>query len=202
MKNDLRTELLAMAEEEQGVQIQLVAGGSLASGCHPRMQEIHDRNAVRLTEIIADHGWPGRSLVVEDGANAAWLVLQHAIAHPTLQRRGLELLRRAAGAGKVPLAQVAYLEDRVCLLEGRPQVYGTQYEWDENGELNPYLVEDAAGVDKRRRSVGLGPLAENTCRIRESTIRSGESPPRDWARRQEKFLEWCQRVGWRNEGNP
>ena len=88
------------------------------------------------------------------------------------------------------------------MLEGRPQVYGTQYEWDENGELNPYLVEDVAGVDEQRRSVGLGPLAENTCRIRESTIRSGEGPPRDWARRQEKFLEGCQRVGWRNQGNP
>jgi hypothetical protein len=71
MKNDLRRELLAMAEEGQRLQTQLMADSSVGDGYHPR-KEVHDRNAVRLTEIIADHGWPGRSLVGEDGANAAW----------------------------------------------------------------------------------------------------------------------------------
>src|SRR2546430_12422286 len=36
-----------------------------------------------------------------------------------------------------------------------PQVYGTQYDWDEKGELNPHPVEDPEGVDELRRSVGL-----------------------------------------------
>jgi hypothetical protein len=92
---------------------------------------------------------------------------------------------------------VAYLEDRICFFEARPQVYGTQYDWDESGELNPHPVEDIAGVDERRRSVGLGTLAENTRRMREGTARSGEGPAPDRAEHQKKFVEWCRAVGWR-----
>jgi hypothetical protein len=186
-----------MAEEDRRVRAELAADGSLGDGYHPRMEEVHRRNAAALIAIIAEHGWPGRSLVDEDGAHAAWFVLQHAIGNPTLQRRGLELLRRAAEQGEVPAQQVAYLEDRIRFFEGRPQVYGTQYDWDERGELNPHSVEDLPGVDERRRAVGLGPLAENTRRMRESTARSGEGPPHDWAEHQRKFLQWVRSVGWR-----
>ena len=89
MSAALRDELVAMAEEDQRVRAELAAEVSLFDGYHPTMQAIHDKNAVRLTEIIEQHGWPGRGLVGEDGARAAWLILQHAIGHPDLQRRGL-----------------------------------------------------------------------------------------------------------------
>ena len=81
--------------------------------------------------------------------------------------------------------------------EGRPQVYGTQYEWGEDGQLGPYPVEDVAGVDERRRSVGLWPLDENTRRMREDVARSGEAPPEDLAGEQRKMEEWARSVGWR-----
>jgi hypothetical protein len=160
------------------------------------MREVHDRNAARLSEIIAEHGWPGRTLVGQEGAHAAWFVLQHAIAQPALQRRGLELLRGAAERGDVPHAQVAYLQDRICFFEGRPQVYGTQYDWDEAGELSPHPVEDIAGANERRRSVGLGTLAENTRRLREGAARSGEEPPADRAEHRRQLQEWARSVGW------
>jgi hypothetical protein len=160
------------------------------------MEEVHVRNAAALTAIIEEHGWPGRSLVGEDGAHAAWFVLQHAIGNPPLQRRGLGLLREAAERGEAPARQAAYLEDRICFFEGRPQVYGTQYDWDASGELSPHPVADIAGVDERRRSVGMGTLEENTRRFREEAARSGEGPPGDRAGH-ERFLAWCRAVGWR-----
>jgi hypothetical protein len=197
MDENLQKELLALAAVDRRVRAELAAAGSLGDDYHPRMQEVHDRNAARLGQIIAEHGWPGRSLVGEEGSHAAWFILQHAIAQPALQRQGLELLRRAAEQGEVAPAQVAYLQDRICFFEGRPQVYGTQYDWDQAGELNPHPVEDPAGVDERRRSVGLGTLAENTRRMQESVARSGETPPADWAEYQEKSLQWARSVGWR-----
>src|SRR4051794_34670761 len=96
MNAALRQELLAMAEEDQRVRAELAADGSLFQGYHPDMQAVHDRNAARLTEIVEGYGWPGRSLVGEDGARAACLILHHAIGHPALQRRGLVLLQQAA----------------------------------------------------------------------------------------------------------
>ena len=174
MEDVLRNELLAMAAEDRRVRAELMADGSLSDGYHPRIEEAHRRNAARLTESIAGHGWPGRGLVGEDGAHAAWLVLQHAIGNPGLQRRGLQLLREALAAGEAPAGPAAYLEDRICFFEGRPQKYGTPYDGDESGELNPHPVEDPAGVDERRRAVGLGPLAENTRRVREEAARSSD----------------------------
>jgi hypothetical protein len=196
MNAALRGELLGLAEEDRRVRAELAAAGALFEGYHPRMAEVHARNAARLTAIIDRHGWPGRGLVGEEGARAAWLVLQHAIGNPALQRRGLALLQ-AAARGEVPAAEVALLHDRICFFEGRPQRYGTQYDWNEDGELAPWTIEDEAGVDERRRAVGLPPLAENTRRVREGTARDGDRPPRDWKERHRRFVEWARSVGWR-----
>jgi hypothetical protein len=193
----LRHDLLNMAAEDRRVRAELLADGSLGEGYHPRMEEVHRRNAAALTAIIQGHGWPGHSLVGEDGAKAAWLVLQHAIGEPALQRRGLVLLREGVAAGEVPAWQAAFLEDRIRFFEGRPQVYGTQYDWDETGELSPHPVEDPAGVDERRHAVGLGPLGENTRRMRVDTAGSREGPPADRAGHRREFLAWCRQVGWR-----
>ena len=193
----LREELLAMAAEDQRVRAVLAADGSLFDGYNPRMAGVHSRNAARLAAILDRHGWPSRALVGEDGAAAAWLVLQHAIGHPDLQRRGLVLLREAVARGDVQAVEAAMLEDRIAFFEGRPQRYGTQFGWDEDGELNPLPIEDEATVDERRRSVGLGPLAEDIRRKRAEAARSLERPPRDWAGRQRQFEAWARSVGWR-----
>jgi hypothetical protein len=189
--------LLAMAAEDQRVRAQLAADGSLFDGYHPRMQAVHDRNAARLSEIVARHGWPGRALVGGEAARAAWLVLQHAIAHPDLQRRGFVLLREAAARVDVAAAEVAMLEDRIAFFEGRPQRYGTQFDWNDNGELAPWVIENEEGVDERRRAVGLPPLAEEVRRIREGAAREGERRPQDLEERRRRFVEWARSVGWR-----
>lgn len=202
MHTALRSELVAMAAEDQHVRAGLAADGLLFDGYHPTMQAVHDKNAARLTAIIDRHGWLGRDLVGEDGARSAWLVLQHAIGHPALQRRGLTLLRDAVASGDVTAAEVAMLEDRIAFFEGRPQRYGTQYDWNEGGELVPWVIEDEARVDDRRRAVGLPPLDEHTRRVREGTARDGEQPPRDLHERREQFEEWARTVGWRTSPAP
>jgi hypothetical protein len=197
MNGYLRKVLLTMADEDQSVRADLAADGSLFQGYHPKMAEVHNRNATRLTTIIEQYGWPGCRLVGEEGAHAAWLILQHAVGNPSLQRRGLELLRRAAEDGDVPLPQGAALEDRICFFEGRPQKYGTQFDWDESGQISPYPAEDMPGVDERRRLLGLGPLDEDIRRRRESMVQGNDKQPIDWGRRQREYLEWCRSVGWR-----
>jgi hypothetical protein len=191
---DLARRLLAMREEDERVRAELAATGELYRGYAPRMAEVHARNAATLDEIVDEHGWPGRSLVGEDAAGATWLVLQHAIGSPALQRRCLPFLREAAERGEVEPAQVAALDDRIRFLERRPQRYGTQLDWDEDGRLVPWTIEDPQRVDELRRSVGLGPLAEHVARVRRDS--AGEPPPRDWRARQEEMLAWARSVGW------
>jgi hypothetical protein len=193
----LSAELLSMAAEDLHVRDELARNGSLFSGYHPRMREIHERNAERLQAILNSHGWPGRRLVGERAAEAAWLVVQHAISNPSLQRQALSLLKTAAAVADVPLVQVAMLEDRIRSNEGRNQLFGTQLDWDESGQLNPLPIEDEGNVDLRRAEVGLGSLAQDVERKRELALREGEQPPKNWEERQRDKENWLRAVGWR-----
>ncbi|HUG55892.1 MAG TPA: DUF6624 domain-containing protein, partial [Candidatus Limnocylindrales bacterium] len=197
--DELRTELIAMAEEDLRVRSELEAEGSLQEGYAPRMEEVHRRNAERLGQIVTAHGWPGRSLVGDVASRAAWLVLQHAIGDPSLQRRGLEWLRGAAERGDVPEIEVAMLEDRIRVFEGRPQRYGTQLDLDRNGKLAPCPIEDEAGVDERRARLGLPPMAEMLPDPSEGEAEGARAPftAEDWERREREREAWLRKVGWR-----
>ena len=186
-----------MAGEDLRVRTELAADGSLFNGYHPRMRAVHEANADRLGRILSERGWPGEPQVGPDGAQAAWLIVQHAISRPGLQREALEALRMAAARGEAPATQPALLEDRIRTLEGRPQRYGTQLDWDESGELGPLPLEDPAGVDERRRSVGLGPLDAAVRTQRQAAAAEGERPPRDWQARRREMEAWLREVGWR-----
>jgi hypothetical protein len=190
----LRQVLLGMAEEDRRVRAELAATGELFRGYAPRMEEVHRRNARVLESIVDRYGWPGKSLVGDDGADAAWLVLQHAVGSPPLQRRCLAVLREAVARGEMEPAHLAYLEDRICFFERRPQRYGTQFDWDERGRLSPWLLEDPERVDEYRLSVGLGPLAERLEQARRETA-DGAKPP-DPEGRKEEMLAWAKSVGW------
>jgi hypothetical protein len=123
-----------------------------------RLREADRANLRRLEEIIAQHGWPGVSLVGEEGSRAAFLVLQHADL--AAQQRYLPLVRQAAAAREIAPGLVAMLEDRVLMQTGQEQIYGTQVRVDPAGRATLWPVRDEADVDRRRASVGLNPLAE------------------------------------------
>lgn len=157
---ELRAELLARREEDQRIR-KAVAGPGMRLTREQRAewQRIDEANTMWLNDLIDARGWPGRSLVGDDGASAAWLFAQHADRHPDLQRKFLELLRQAVAAGEASATDLAYMEDRVRVADGRPQIYGTQFT-AVVVEYGPHPIEDEEHVDERRASVGLGPLAD------------------------------------------
>jgi hypothetical protein len=122
------------------------------------MQRIDTENTRRMAEIVDRYGWPTYALVGKDGANAAWLLVQHADLSPEFQRKCLDLMTRAP-RDQINLGDLAYLTDRVLLAEGKKQVYGTQFTLV-NGKCKPRPLEDEANVDQRRKEIGLPPLAE------------------------------------------
>lgn len=160
MNELLRSELLAMQADDLRVRQELLDAGELDGHYVPRMERVHVNNAHRLRQIISEHGWPDESLVGADGAEAAWLIVQHAIGDPDLQRSALSLLRDSAERGRVPAWHAAYLEDRIALYENRAQRYGTQSLDDpRDGRARPWLLAEPERVDELRAGVGLKPLA-------------------------------------------
>lgn len=155
-----------MAMADQAVRADLADGGDLWVSYHPRLVALHGRHAARLSQILDEVGWPGRAVVGEAGSRAAWLVLQHAVADPALARRCVTALGGAMARGDVTPSELAVLVDRIRFFEGRPQVYGTQMDFDENGSFTCWPIEDAAGVAARRKAVGLPLLAAQMAKAR------------------------------------
>jgi hypothetical protein len=175
----LLDELLALKQRDIDTRSRLLREGKLYGDYAPEMQQVHRENARRLGEITEKNGWPGISLVGLEGCRAAWLIAQHSISTPTLQRKFLALLTRASENGDVPKAQVAYLTDRIRFNESKPQVYGTVLDWNENNEL-ACEVEDPGNLDAWRIDVGLSPFREDLERHRNEVISEGGKPPVDF----------------------
>jgi hypothetical protein len=116
----------------------------------------------RIRNLVSSQ--PG-TLVGEDGAGAAWLLAQHADHDPVQQRAFLHALRSAAVRGQASRAHLAYLEDRVRVNAGQPQLYGTQFTVTD-GELGPSPIEDRERLDERRAEAGLEPFADYEARMR------------------------------------
>ena len=120
-----------------------------------------DEHDGRLKEIIDGQGWPGRSLVGEDGADAAWVIAQHADRHHEWRKKWLPLLQEAAGKGEADPRHFARLADRVALVDSNTQWYGTWAEPGPSGDVlfDPPAQGSAEDVDARRVAIGLPPLA-------------------------------------------
>lgn len=193
-----RDKLIAAVQRDYETRSRLVREGALYDGYNPEMEAVHLDNARVLEDAIAALGWPGRSRVGDEGAAAAFKILQHAISRPDLQRRGLELILEAIPRGDANALDAAYLSDRIAMYEGREQTFGTQFDWnDATGLLSPAPIRDPHNVDERRAALGLPPIAETTAEIRANAAAEGGKPPADLAQRRAQFEAWARRVGWR-----
>jgi hypothetical protein len=150
----LLEELLRRSDLDQRARAEVPGGGQDA---FQHALAVDEDNAAWLEKLLDTVGWPGRSLVGEEGSHAAWLLAQHADRRPQLQQRCLELLEAAVAAGDASMATLAYLTDRVLLASGEEQVYGTQFTAND-GRYVPCRLRDPEGVDDRRASAGLESL--------------------------------------------
>lgn len=160
----LRQQLLERMGRDQDIREQLARDESNRQLIEQSIATDHD-NTQWLKALVAQRGWPGKSMVYLDGAQAAWLLAQHADDDPAFQQQVVTLLAAAVEKGEATGSQLAYLTDRVRVGRGEKQLYGTQFTQTEAG-LVPAPIEDAANVDARRRVIGLGTLAEHTAQMR------------------------------------
>ena len=123
------------------------------------MNQLDDNRLLRMKEIVAKYGWPGRSLVGTEAATAAYLIVSHAVRDVAFQRSALEAMKKLPPC-EVENTQLASLTDRVLLAEGKKQLYGTMIFVKPDGTFAPNPIEDEANLDKRRAELGLQPLAE------------------------------------------
>lgn len=119
---------------------------------------INQKNVNRLEEIIAEHGYPKRSVVKGNAASAVFLIIQHADIE--VQKKYLPMMKEAANNGEARWSSLALLIDRTNLREGNKQIYGSQIFRNEDGSFEVKDLEEPEYVNQRRAEVGLGPIED------------------------------------------
>lgn len=154
----LRRELSAMLDVDQAIRQKQIAAGWKDRLLNEEQKKIDVRNTARLREIFKQHGFPGNSLVGKDGAFAAYMIIIHS---PSLElkREALPHVEKGLAKGELPPVAVAGLTDKVLVTEGKPQRYGTHYDF-RDGLMVMAEVEAASRLDSRRAELGLEPIAE------------------------------------------
>ena len=116
-------------------------------------------NIIKVTQIIDKYGWLGPQDVGMNGSQALFLVIQHA--NLATQQKYLPMIRTAVKDGKTLSSNLALLEDRVNMREGKNQVYGSQvFRNKSTGKMCFYPIADPDHVDERRKTMGLQPIAD------------------------------------------
>ena len=174
----------------------LVEAGQLGEGYNKEMEELHNSNAQQLNEIIDTIGYPTIDKIGKEANEASWLIIQHSISHPKFMKKCAKLLELAVEEKQANPIDLVYLSDRIAVFEEKPQLYGTQFDWDENGELSPQPFDDLTLVNERRKSLGLNTLEEQTKKIREQARNENHQPPPDFEKRQQEMKDWKKKVGW------
>jgi hypothetical protein len=111
-----------------------------------------------LKREVARGGWFIRSRDGEPAATAAWLIAQHADQDMAFQKDALDRLERLLPSGDLDRSEYAFLWDRIAVNEGRLQRYGTQFKGCVNDRSEPAPMENPAGVDTRRATLGMESL--------------------------------------------
>lgn len=188
--------IISLKNSDLELRDRLIKSRRLGEGYDKEMKKLHTRNAEILEGIINRIGYPTADKVGQEASEAAWLVIQHSISHPDFMKKCMKLLATAVDEHKAEKLSLAYLTDRIAVFEGKPQQYGTQFDWDENGLLSPNFYDSVNEVNRRRISVGLNTLEEQTAVIRKRAQEENQQPPKDPEKRKQEMEAWKKAVGW------
>ena len=112
-------------------------------------------NTAFMRQVLAQCGWPKKSVVGPEAAKAAWKLTQHADESPEFQIQAARLLKGAVLEKEADAGEFAALVDRNRRLNDLPQVYGMQFFLSTDDTIEFYSIVNPAQLDDRRKEVGL-----------------------------------------------
>ena len=116
----------------------------------------HKENTEELLELLNKYGWPTASQVTEYAAAGAALIINHT--NYEIRSKYFPMLEKAFKEGEAQPLRYAKMRDRLLVEEGKEQLFGTQWKF-ENSKRLPHPIKEPENVDKRRSEIGLGTLS-------------------------------------------
>ena len=168
---ELQIELIQMFQEDQKARQAFIDSKMQDEKLTFKISEIDRRNTTRLKEIVKQYGWPSKTLIGEDGAAIAFLLVQHADLNLDFQKECLILMEELAlrNRQEVYLPGIAYLTDRIRIADKKRQLYGSQvFIYPQTKEIIIYPIEDPDNLEKRRSAYGLPLMKEYVEQIKKA----------------------------------
>lgn len=126
-----------------------------------RMQQLDRDNASWLQDELTERTWFTISEYGAEADNNAFLIVQHATHDPDFMRDIHTRFTRLLPLNEIAPDNYALLTDRLAVMDGAPQPYGSQFECHEGEQrLQTELADSEAVTDERRAEAGLPTLAE------------------------------------------
>ena len=119
--------------------------------------EIDFANLEIVASILDKCGMPKSKSVGKKRLGAIWLVLQHSPRK--YQKYYMPMLKEAVNVGDLNKQYILMMEDRILMMEGKPQIYGTQVFLNrKTGEHELHKTIEPAYLDYRRAKEGMEPI--------------------------------------------
>lgn len=157
--------LILMGQADQDIRKKLREFGWTAD-ISKQMDYIDSTNEVKLQALMGKYGFPSWKLVGREGAKYAWLIAQHS---KLLLPKYLIGYRQAVINNDADRSDLAYMEDRNLMIQGRPQIYGSQLNRFGPG-TGYYPIIDMQNLDKRRWMMRLPPYSQYASAIGVDTL--------------------------------
>jgi len=123
------------------------------------VHQLDSVNTVYISNFLDKYGWLGSNIIGKKANITLFLVVQHSDFQT--QQKYLPMLKDAVQMGNALPSNMAMLEDRVLMLDGKKQIYGSQLALDKTtGEYYVHPIEDPENVDNRRAKVGLQKISD------------------------------------------
>lgn len=122
------------------------------------LTKINRENATIVKKIIAEIGFPTINLTSQKAYKAAVLVALHSGDVDFLN----ESIRNLHNTDPISIQKrdIAYMIDKARVIQKLPQLYGTQYNIDDDGVLKYIEIEKPEDLEKRRAEYGMESFGE------------------------------------------
>lgn len=123
-------------------------------------KQTFSRHIPILKIIFEQNGYPASDKVGAESAYRFFVLVQHADADLKFQEKMLKSIKAQVDKKQLNGKEYAYLYDRVQINSGKPQLYGTQLDYDNAGNAVVKKLKDRQNVNIRRQQFGMDTLED------------------------------------------
>ncbi len=122
-------------------------------------QHIGRENFVIMQQLVEKYGWPKYSTVGKLAADAPLLIINHH-EQDSVRKKYVPQIKQSCLEMEGSCMEFAKIQDRILVNDNKLQIYGMQFRYDAQRNLEPFPIINPEYVDQRREEIGLEPLKD------------------------------------------